>query len=172
MQNVVTYKAIVQIDNPDLKFRPGMTANVTIVTNTAPNALLVPNKAFLKPDLEAELQKLAGGGATPAGAPLQAAQAEAGTSRPGATAGHAAGGTDARRSAQKPKNIKTVWKLGPDGSVAAVTIAIGISDNRNTEVRRISSGELKEGDLLITGKNAPVAAAQSTGNPQRGGLRL
>ncbi|HEX7502724.1 MAG TPA: efflux RND transporter periplasmic adaptor subunit, partial [Acidobacteriota bacterium] len=121
VQNVVTYKAIVQIDNPDLKFRPGMTANVTIVTNTAPNALLVPNKAFLKPDLEAELRKLAGAGAAPAGAPAPADQATT-------PAGGRAGGTNARRSAQKPKNIKTVWKLGQDGRVAPVTIAIGISD--------------------------------------------
>ncbi len=166
VQNVVTYKAIVQIDNPDLKFRPGMTANVTIVTNTAPNALLVPNKAFLKPDLEAELQKLAGAGATPAVAPAPADQAAA-------PAGDRTGGTNARRSAQKPKNIKTVWKLAQDGSVASVTVAIGISDNRNTEVRRIISGELKEGDVLITGKNTPVAAAPAAaGNPQRGGLRL
>ncbi len=165
VQNVVTYKAIVQIDNPDLKFRPGMTANVTIVTNTAPNALLVPNKAFLKPDLEAELNKLAGGGATPAAAP------EAGAGRSAAPAGVGAGG-DARRSARKPKNIKTVWKLGPDGGVTPVTIAIGISDNRNTEVRRIISGELKEGELLITGKNAPVASAPAAGNAGRGGLRL
>ncbi|HEX7502667.1 MAG TPA: hypothetical protein VF451_04540, partial [Acidobacteriota bacterium] len=88
-------------------------------------------------------------------------------------AGGRAGGTNARRSAQKPKNIKTVWKLGRDGSVAPVTIAIGISDNRSTEVRRIISGELKEGDVLITGKNMPVATAPAAaGNPQRGGLRL
>jgi HlyD family secretion protein len=167
VQNVVTYKAIVQIDNPDLKFRPGMTANVTIVTNTAPNALLVPNKAFLKPDLEAELQKLAGGSASPAG------QAETKAGQAAAPAGGRTGGTNARRSAQKPKNIKTVWKLGQDGSIAPVTITIGISDNRNTEVRRIISGELQEGELLITGKNAPVESTPaSAGNQQRGGLRL
>jgi hypothetical protein len=54
-----------------------------------------------------------------------------------------------------------------------VTIAIGISDNRNTKVRRITSGDLKEGDLLITGKNAPVAVAPAqSGGQSRGGLRL
>jgi len=173
VQNVVTYKAIVQIDNPDLKFRPGMTANVTIVTNTAPNALLVPNKAFLKPDLEAELQKLAAKSGTPVDDPAPAAQAETAAGQAAAPGGGRAGGTNARRSAQKPKNIKTVWKLGQDGSVAPVTIAIGISDNRNTEVRRIISGELKQGELLITGKNTPVApSAAPAGNQQRGGLRL
>lgn len=173
VQNVVTYKAIVQIDNPGLKFRPGMTANVTIVTNTAPDALLVPNKAFLKPDLEAELQQLAAKSGTQAGAPQQADQAETKVEQATAPAGSTTGQTKARGSAQKPKNIKTVWKLGKDGSVAPVTIAIGISDNRNTEVRRIISGELQEGELLITGKNAPVASSPTqAGNQQRGGLRL
>jgi HlyD family secretion protein len=173
VQNVVTYKAIVQIDNPGLKFRPGMTANVTIVTNTAPNALLVPNKAFLNPDLEAELQLLAAKSGTQAGASAQADQAETQAGQAAAPAGGRAGGASARRSAQKAKNIKTVWKLGQDGSVAPVTIAIGISDNRNTEVRRIISGELKEGELLITGKNAPVnSSTAQTGSQTRGGLRL
>lgn len=173
VQNVVTYKAIVQIDNPGLKFRPGMTANVTIVTNTAPNALLVPNKAFLKPDLEAELQLLAAKSMTPADAPRQAEQAETQAGQAASPAGSTTVQTKAQRSAQKPKNIKTVWKLGQDGSVAPVTIVIGISDNRNTEVRRIISGELQEGELLITGKNAPVASAPAaTGGQQRGGLRL
>lgn len=170
VQNVVTYKAIVQIDNPGLKFRPGMTANVTIVTNTAPNALLIPNKAFLNPDLEAELQKLAAKNGTQANAPPPADQSETGA---GKSAAPAAGRPNAQRSAPKPKNIKTLWKLGQGGSVVPVTIAIGISDNRNTEVRRIISGELQEGELLITGKNAPVKSAtpQAGGQP-RGGLRL
>jgi HlyD family secretion protein len=174
VQNVVTYKAIVQIDNPGLKFRPGMTANVTIVTNTAPNALLVSNKAFLKPDLEAELQKLAAKSGTQAGAPPQADKVDTRAGQAAAPSGGTAGGTNARRSAQKPKNIKTIWKLDQDGSVAPVTIAIGISDNKNTEVRRIINGELKEGDLLITGKNTPVAGPTTApaGNQQRGGLRL
>jgi len=175
VQNVVTYKAIVQIDNPGLKFRPGMTANVTIVTNTAPDALLVPNKAFLKPDLEAELQKLADKSGTQAGAPQQAEKAEIQAEQKTPPSGSTAmgGQVNVQRSAQKPKNIKTVWKLGRDGSVASVTIAIGISDNKNTEVRRIISGELQEGELLITGKNSPVASAPAqAGNQSRRGIRF
>jgi len=33
VQNVVTYTVIVQVDNPDLKLKPGMTANVSIIIN-------------------------------------------------------------------------------------------------------------------------------------------
>lgn len=46
VQNVVTYTAIVAVDNPDLKLRPGMTATVTIVTARRGDALAIPNAAL------------------------------------------------------------------------------------------------------------------------------
>lgn len=44
--NVVTYQVIIGIDNKDLKLKPGMTANVDIITAQKQNVLLVPNKAL------------------------------------------------------------------------------------------------------------------------------
>ncbi len=44
--NVVTYEVIIEIDNKDLKLKPGMTANVEVITAKNENALLVPNKAM------------------------------------------------------------------------------------------------------------------------------
>ena len=44
--NVVTYEVIIEIDNRELKLKPGMTANVEIVTAQKSNVLLVPNKAL------------------------------------------------------------------------------------------------------------------------------
>ncbi len=44
--NVVTYEVIIGIDNKDLKIKPGMTANVEIITAEKENVLLVPNKAL------------------------------------------------------------------------------------------------------------------------------
>ncbi|MBX3734236.1 MAG: efflux RND transporter periplasmic adaptor subunit [Verrucomicrobiae bacterium] len=51
-QNVVTYNTIVEVDNRDMKLRPGMTANVTILTAQRTNVLRVPNAAlrFRPPD--------------------------------------------------------------------------------------------------------------------------
>ncbi|WP_233595620.1 MULTISPECIES: efflux RND transporter periplasmic adaptor subunit [Corallococcus] len=46
VQNVVTYLAILDVPNPDLKLKPGMTANVTIVTQQKDQALSVPNTAL------------------------------------------------------------------------------------------------------------------------------
>lgn len=44
--NVVTYPTIITVDNPDLKLRPGMTANVTIVVARRENVLRAPNAAL------------------------------------------------------------------------------------------------------------------------------
>ncbi len=44
--NVVTYEVIIGIDNKELKIKPGMTANVDIITAEKENVLLVPNKAL------------------------------------------------------------------------------------------------------------------------------
>lgn len=46
MQGVVTYPAVISVDNPDLKLRPGMTATVSLRTAIAKNVLRVPNAAL------------------------------------------------------------------------------------------------------------------------------
>ena len=46
IQNVVTYDVVITVDNRDLKLKPGMTANVTIVTDKKENPLRVPNGAL------------------------------------------------------------------------------------------------------------------------------
>ncbi len=46
VQNVVTYDVVVQVDNTDLKLKPGMTANVTVITDIRRDALRVPNAAL------------------------------------------------------------------------------------------------------------------------------
>ena len=45
-ETVVTYEVVITADNPDLKLKPRLTANVTIYTDTRENVLTVPNKAL------------------------------------------------------------------------------------------------------------------------------
>lgn len=45
-ETVVTYEVVITADNPDLKLKPRLTANVTIYTNSRENVLVVPNKAL------------------------------------------------------------------------------------------------------------------------------
>jgi len=46
VSNVVTYDVVIKVDNPELKLKPGMTANTTIVTASRKNALRIPNAAL------------------------------------------------------------------------------------------------------------------------------
>ncbi len=45
-QNVVSYVTVIDVPNPDLKLKPGMTAAVTIETGRADDAIKVPNAAL------------------------------------------------------------------------------------------------------------------------------
>jgi HlyD family secretion protein len=67
-QNVVTYATVIDVDNPELKLKPGMTATVTIEVAKRDDALIVPAAALrFKPTAEV-LTALGGapGGAAPA----------------------------------------------------------------------------------------------------------
>ena len=44
--NVVSYTVVIEIDNSDMKLKPGMTANVEIITADVKDALLAPNQAL------------------------------------------------------------------------------------------------------------------------------
>jgi HlyD family secretion protein len=46
VSNVVTYDVIIQVDNPQLKLKPGMTANVSITIETRSDVLRVHNAAL------------------------------------------------------------------------------------------------------------------------------
>jgi HlyD family secretion protein len=46
VSNVVTYDAVVLVDNESLKLRPGMTANATFVVDARNAVLTVPNAAL------------------------------------------------------------------------------------------------------------------------------
>lgn len=51
--SVVTYEVVITAHNPDLKLKPGLTANVTIFTLEKENALAIPTKALrFIPDAE------------------------------------------------------------------------------------------------------------------------
>lgn len=54
VQNVVTYTAVIDVANPDLKLKPGMTASVTVVAAESDNVPVVPSSALhFRPDTQA-----------------------------------------------------------------------------------------------------------------------
>lgn len=125
IQGVVTYKAVLTIDNAELLLRPGMTATAEIRVAEVADALLVPNAALRY--------------APPASA---AGQDNRGFLR------RLLPGPPPFRQASKREDAsgaRTVWVL-ENGSPVAVQIAIGASDGRNTEAK---GGGLKAGQPLI-----------------------
>ena len=89
-QNVVNYTTIVEVDNRDLRLRPGMTANTSIITAQRTNVLSVPNVALrFRPPENAVISSTNDAVAKAAGAIAPAAAA--GKSAPLATSGPFAG---------------------------------------------------------------------------------
>ena len=68
VQNVVTYDVVIDVANPDLKLRPGMTANASLITAERSGVLKIPNAAlrFRPPDSVAKVTKPAATNATQA----------------------------------------------------------------------------------------------------------
>jgi len=59
VQNVVTYNAVILVSNPELKLKPGMTANVSIIISAKKGVLRIPNAAlrFSMPDRDKDKNK-------------------------------------------------------------------------------------------------------------------
>lgn len=61
VQNVITYNAVILVSNPELKLKPGMTANVSIIISAKKGVLRIPNAAlrFSMPDKDKDKNKKA-----------------------------------------------------------------------------------------------------------------
>lgn len=143
VQNVVTYNVVLDVDNQDEKLKPGMTAQVRLVTEQRANVLRIPTAALRfrlsEEDLKQE-QMRAKAQASAQPAKSEAAKAQA---LPVANTDDDA----AFRTASEQARMFKVYKLGPDNRPQAVDIRAGLSNFRYTEVL---SGELKAGDRIIT----------------------
>src|SRR6201987_4498877 len=68
VQNVVTYDTVIGVSNPDLKLKPGMTANVSIIVAQKDNLLQIKNAALRYRPAEATPGEVRAKSAGPAGA--------------------------------------------------------------------------------------------------------
>jgi HlyD family secretion protein len=156
VQNVVTYDAVIDVDNSELKLKPGMTANVTFVYAEKDDVLKVPNSAlrFRPPPSLLGDGKGGGTGGRPGG-----------TGAPGATGGGTGGGQRPGIAAGRPgeaSDRRTVWTLNDD-KPESKKIKTGISDGSFTEIKE---GDVKAGDLVIT--DALGAGSPNLQNLRRG----
>ena len=149
VQNVVTYDAVVDVQNPDLALRPGMTANVTFVWAERDDVLRVPNAALrFRPPADLQSGRRGGNGAGGAATAPGAQTAQAGAAKPQAAPGAPQGGPAGGRRAdgEAGSDRRTVWVLRGE-KPEAVRIRAGVSDGSLTEV---VEGDLREGDTAVT----------------------
>ena len=143
-QNVVSYVTVIDVPNPDLKLKPGMTAAVTIENGRADEAIKVPNAALrFRPTqeaFEALGQK-----------PPEPRQRPQGQSARGPQAG-----TDGQRRDRAAADSQrgAVWILA-ENTLKRVPVQVGLSDGTQTAV---TSGDLTPGTRVVTGMSTPAAA--------------
>ncbi len=144
VQNVVTYDTVIGVSNADLKLKPGMTANVSIIIAHKDDVLKISNAALRY---------------RPANAPTPERSAS----------GQNRGGAGGAGSAGPRVTGRTVYVLR-SGKAEAVEIKTGISDGTTTEVLE----GLADKDRVITGQlNVPNAASPPPqGNPFGGPRRF
>ena len=150
VQNVVTYDTVIGVDNNDLKLKPGMTANVSIIIAHKDNVLQLKNAAlrYRPPDAAAEPRAASG--------------------QSGPRLGGSPGGQRPSGGAREHKPERTVYALSY-GRPKPVQIKTGISDGIATEV----TDGLKEGDKVVTAELTAATPASSPGtNPFSGGRRF
>jgi HlyD family secretion protein len=165
-QNVVTYNVRVKVDNPDLILLPGMTAYVNIGVAKRQGVLLVPNGALRFRPADAAEKKVENG-QKPASTATVGSAGPTGPG-PGMGAGMEGGGMAGKGPGEKKSKKRdgqsgTVYVLDGD-EIKPVSVQLGITDNRNTEV---VGGDLKEGDRVVTGENTT-----GTSKPSSVGMRM
>lgn len=161
VQNVVTYDVIVEVSNPELKLKPGMTANVSITVAQRKDALLIPNAAlrFRPPDTLLPVTPSHTSSKTPPTAGPVPAPPQA---NPSPTSPKSPKTTSKSSRANRPE--RKAYILRP-GSLRPepVPLKLGITDNLHTEVLE----GLAEGDTVLTGLKNPIppSTPSASSNP-------
>jgi HlyD family secretion protein len=140
VQNVVTYDAVVDVDNADLKLRPGMTATVTFVYAEKDDVLRIPNAALrFRPPQELLAQG------------RRNQHARAGERRDGGAALPGTANASTPTEVSQPlrgrggPDRRAVWVLRGD-QPEMVPVRVGISDGTVTE---LVEGSLRAGDCVV-----------------------
>lgn len=138
-QNVVTYVVVVNVDNNDLKLKPGMTANVSIEVARRENALRLPLAALrFRPRT---------GGETP----------QKKSPQPGA----ASNGMAPHREKGKGQQVYTLR----EGKPFPVQVTTGIADNGSIE---LLEGSLKAGDGVVVEQQGGDSKKKGPSGPPMG----
>jgi HlyD family secretion protein len=124
LQNVVTYDAVIDVDNSDMALRPTMTANVTFTYATKPDVVRLPNAALrFKPDAATVAAMVDGSGAA----------------------------LPSRDDLAVDRRV--VWVAAGGGRASPRVVRIGISDGMQTELVEgdVRPGDAIVSEAMVTG---------------------
>ena len=145
VQNVVTYNAIISVENPGQRLMPGMTATVSIVVRRADDVLRIPASALrFRPEGFDPTQRQR----TRQGQDDGTAAAAGPGGRP-----DRAGGARGAGGGQGSARPQLVFVLNEKGEPQPARVRLGISDGQSVEVRE----GLDEGARVVTGAQTDVA---------------
>jgi HlyD family secretion protein len=169
VQNVVTYDVVVKVNNGDLKLKPGMTANVSVIVASKDGVLKIPNAALRFRPSEKDI---------PAAKTSSVKKTSTGPSG-------SSDGTSARFSGSEKDNGQPSSQTGKGGAQAApksytiwilennkpkrAQVTIGISDGSFTE---ITSGDVTEGQAVITETATNTAKKNVSTSPSSSPMRF
>ena len=143
IQNVVTYDVVIQVDNKDLKLKPGMTANVSVQIEHKEGILKIPNAALRFRPESAKMKETV-------------EKRKEGLKQMKSSTGE--GGRPGR-----------VWVLSKEGKPIPISIVLGITDGTFSQV---SEGGLKEGmEVIVEETSNKKGTTQSSGPPFMGAPR-
>ena len=171
---VVTYTTVIRTQNRELKLRPGMTANVSVMVAIKDDVLKVPSAALrFHPPMESAGRRGGQGGGMAMGG---AGSWQRGQGEPGGWGGRGAGGRRGMRNgspdsvaapaAMAASGTQEVITSDPprlkpgviyvlrDGKPARIPLMTGIGDGASFEVE---SDQLNPGDAVIVGLELPIA---------------
>lgn len=144
VQNVVTYNVVIDVKNPDLRLKPGMTANLIFYIAERNNVLKAPNAALRF-------------------SPQGVTREQIREALPGAERrSDFASATDPVLEGQ----MRLVWAPGPDKKPLPRRIKIGITDGSVTEV---VEGNLQEGETVYVGQTVSGQTQTTQRAPGFGG---
>jgi HlyD family secretion protein len=151
IQNVVTYDVVIQVDNKDLKLKPGMTANISILVAHKEGVLKITNAALrFRPEF--------------------AKREETGEKKKGNFSKGQQSGGSAKSSQGEGKLTGRVWVLSLEGKPKPISIVLGITNGTFSEV---VSGDLKEGTEVIVEETSNKKSGSQSGpaGPSMKGFR-
>ena len=141
IQNVVTYDVVIQVGNKDLKLKPGMTANASVLIAHKEGVLKIPNAALRFRPASAKTERVV--------------EKKKETSPSG----------DGKKLEKESDGNKPgrVWTLSQEGKPVPVSIVLGITNGTYSEV---VSGDLQEGaEVIVEETSAKKSQGQSSASP-------